>query len=514
MAIFRQKKRTSLIGKVLGRGRPVRAGHPASQQEVARRETMHPVEGDDHVGRGVGKKHLHERVCAVIPDVYPTRIGRVPVQSLVTRRVVRINRSQVDDVAALDPRPFEPDDPVVAAVGSKDEPIGASAAIEPVIPDAARQHVLAVATVESVVPGATRQSVSTRAAEQSVVAGITGYDIGASAAINAVMVGATIGGIVAVAHVDSVVARPAVSPVVAGVEVIGRKPVVAGAADERVVSRKIEKRVVAGAAVSDVVAGTSAERVVSGCAGQDVIARPAENVASKNGHFEHLHFSLQFMAHIKSQFSSGLILSYNYEIVNILPYHVTLLTMQKTLAYFLLECFPMIVFFVAGQRFTFIEATIGYVIAMLLVVGIIGYGSRRLPYLSLIFGTFVLTSGLLTVIFKAPQILIFADSLYFFVGVAALLYYLHSSRSLLERLFGHTFALTQRGWRTLSYIWIGIFLVAGISNEVVRLTATPEWWIVFQFWRGAFILFLTVAQLSIAHYYRDQTLTGRWGIRH
>ena len=173
----------------------------------------------------------------------------------------------------------------------------------------------------------------------------------------------------------------------------------------------------------------------------------------------------------------------------------------------------MVAFFAAAQWLSFIEATAIYVVTTLLVVIIIGFGSRRLPYLSLIFGAFVIGGGGLSILFDYPDILIFADTIYFFSGIAAILWFLKTDKTLVERLFGHTFALTPRGWQLLNWQWILVFSLAGISNEIVRAVATPEWWIGFQFWRGVGIVLLTIGNLYITHHYRDEAVAGAWGIR-
>ncbi len=179
----------------------------------------------------------------------------------------------------------------------------------------------------------------------------------------------------------------------------------------------------------------------------------------------------------------------------------------------LLECLPMVVFYVVSFYVTFLEATALYVLLTALVIIFIKYTADRLPYLSIIFGVFVIGSGVATLAFKEPQFLIFSDTLYFFMGAAVLAYSLTTNRTLIERLFSYAFDLTKHGWRVLTWQWIIIFLLAGATNEIVRLTMTPEWWVGFQFWRGILINVCIVLQIPLCSLYRNQETTSRWGVR-
>lgn len=180
----------------------------------------------------------------------------------------------------------------------------------------------------------------------------------------------------------------------------------------------------------------------------------------------------------------------------------------------LLECVPMVAFFVTSYFMSFLHATMIYVALTAIVVGVIKQTANRLPYLSLIFGMFVIGSGILTILFNEPHILIFADTLYFFMGAAVLGYSLTTHRTLVERLFGYAFDLTQHGWRILTWQWVAVFLIAGISNEIVRVTMSPEWWIGFQFWRAIAINIFILVQIPYCHWHRVPETTNRFGVRH
>lgn len=187
--------------------------------------------------------------------------------------------------------------------------------------------------------------------------------------------------------------------------------------------------------------------------------------------------------------------------------------MVKTTLLFLLECIPMVVYYIASYHYNFISSTLFYVYATIGVVAVMFLYQKRLPALSLIFGFFVIVSGILTFFGDNPDIIIFSDTVYFLLG-AAVLYRSHSwSKPLLERLFGHSFDLLPTGWRVMTWYWFSVFLIAGVSNEIVRHTMTPEWWIGFQFWRGLIILGIAFCLFPVCRRYRNPTTTNAWGVR-
>lgn len=172
----------------------------------------------------------------------------------------------------------------------------------------------------------------------------------------------------------------------------------------------------------------------------------------------------------------------------------------------------MVVFYLASYAYDFITSTLLYVCATILVTAIMIFYHRRLPALSLIFGFFVIVAGILTYLTDNPDIIILSDTIYFFFGAWLFYRSLGWSRPLLHRLFGHTFDLLPAGWRLLTWCWITIFLVAGISNEIVRHTMTPEWWIGFQFWRSVLITLFAFCLFPICRRFRNPHTTSDWGI--
>lgn len=176
--------------------------------------------------------------------------------------------------------------------------------------------------------------------------------------------------------------------------------------------------------------------------------------------------------------------------------------MLLTLTLFFLELSPALAFYIAGQHLTFAGATWVYIATMTVVLAISMAVTRRLPYLSLLFGFFVISSGLLSIATATPDILIVADTIYFALTAIVIWITSHHRTSIMERFFGNTFGMSKRGWYILSRNWTLVLIIAAISNEMVRFMATPEFWIDYQFWRGIVLIAFASTQFYVSSHYR------------
>lgn len=187
--------------------------------------------------------------------------------------------------------------------------------------------------------------------------------------------------------------------------------------------------------------------------------------------------------------------------------------MRRTLLLFIIECLPLVVLFAAGQYTSFYNAIWWYLGSVIAAILLIGYIARRFPYLSVVFGLVIIISGTLSNMYQKPDILIFADSLYYFCAAIALIVGWYNGINLLQKLVGATFAMQKRGWDILLWRWVGVLVLAGISNELVRILETPEFWTEFQFYRTVVILSFASSQLFLTRHYRIVGETSTWGIR-
>jgi intracellular septation protein A len=187
--------------------------------------------------------------------------------------------------------------------------------------------------------------------------------------------------------------------------------------------------------------------------------------------------------------------------------------MLKTIAYFLFECIPMVAFFVVGHWYNFAVATAVNVTLAALIFAYFYFTSKYTSLITIVFAFNVIIAGILSLLFNSPDIFIFSDTIYYATCAILLAWSLRWKKTFLEHLVGHTFALTAAGWRRLTYHWIIVNIICAITNDYVRIFATPEYWIDFQFWRGVAVFAFALSQFYVSHKYRIPEEAGPWGIR-
>ncbi len=177
------------------------------------------------------------------------------------------------------------------------------------------------------------------------------------------------------------------------------------------------------------------------------------------------------------------------------------------------ELGPVLAFFMAGRFFTFFGAVTLFMIAICISCLISWFVEKRLPAIPLISAAFVLTGGALTLWLQNPDVLIFADTLYYVGFVAILGFTLFQKKLVLKTLFNHVFAITDTGWSVLSWRWFWFLLLAAVANELVRIFATPEVWIDYRFYKTIVFAVFATLQFTVSRRYRLPEESSTWGIR-
>lgn len=186
---------------------------------------------------------------------------------------------------------------------------------------------------------------------------------------------------------------------------------------------------------------------------------------------------------------------------------------NKALLHLINEFAPILCFFVAAQVATFYVATATLIISTLLALSAGWYFERRLPILPIISGLFVIVSGLITIYYRAPDALIFADSLYYLLMGITIGVGLVFKANLLKFIFATTFAMTDLGWSILARRWVFIFLLAGLANEIARFSLSPEEWVNFKFLKVITVAAFGIYQFTLARRHRLQHEANAWGLR-
>jgi intracellular septation protein len=177
------------------------------------------------------------------------------------------------------------------------------------------------------------------------------------------------------------------------------------------------------------------------------------------------------------------------------------------------ELGPILAFFVAGRLTDFFTAVVVLMSMSVVAVGISWFTARHIPWLPIVSTLFVLVGGFLTVFLRAPDAIIIADTVYYAAGALLLAIGLWRRTLLLKHLFQAVFAITDTGWRILTWRWIIFLALAAIANETVRILATPEVWVDYRFVKIMVIMAFATYQFTLSRRYRIREESNRWGLR-
>ncbi len=186
---------------------------------------------------------------------------------------------------------------------------------------------------------------------------------------------------------------------------------------------------------------------------------------------------------------------------------------RAAIIHLLTELGPVLIFFIVGELYDFFTAVSILVVATVLALAASWLYERRLPFLAILSTIFVVVSGLITLIYKAPDAIIVADTIYYFLIAGTIGYGLLKRQLFLKWLFDRTFAMHDEGWYILSLRWLYVCSVAGVANEIVRLLCTPEFWIDYRFVKILIIAGFGMYQFRLSRQYRIAEESNQWGVR-
>jgi intracellular septation protein len=122
--------------------------------------------------------------------------------------------------------------------------------------------------------------------------------------------------------------------------------------------------------------------------------------------------------------------------------------------------------------------------------------TRRLPVVPLMTAVLVLAFGALTLYLHDATFIKMKPTILYVCFSAALFGGLAFNRPVLPVLFDNAIALSERGWRVLTFRWAAFFLVLAALNEIIWRTQSTDVWVAFKF-PGLYILvfLFSIAQL-------------------
>jgi intracellular septation protein len=154
-----------------------------------------------------------------------------------------------------------------------------------------------------------------------------------------------------------------------------------------------------------------------------------------------------------------------------------------------LELGPLVLFFFAnayGDRFGIAEdrrifaATAVFIAATALSLAIHYALVRKLPIMPMVSGIVVLVFGGLTLALQDELFIKLKPTIVNLLFGGVLLGGLYFRKPLLAIVLDSVFALTEEGWRKLTFRWAMFFFVLAGLNEIVWRTQTTDVWVSFK----------------------------------
>ncbi len=146
----------------------------------------------------------------------------------------------------------------------------------------------------------------------------------------------------------------------------------------------------------------------------------------------------------------------------------------------LTEYGPLVLFFLSNLAFGIMPATGVLVAATVVAVAFAMWRERRVPWLPVIGAVMVSVFGGLTLAFDDAFFLKIKPTVASLLSAAALARGLLLGRNLLKVLLGSMLDLDERGWRNLTFYWIGLFVVLAVANELAWRTLSTDGWVTFK----------------------------------
>ena len=181
-----------------------------------------------------------------------------------------------------------------------------------------------------------------------------------------------------------------------------------------------------------------------------------------------------------------------------IPGFLTRAASPRTIAAILIEFGPLVLFFLTFEVFSFMTSVIILVVAVTIALAASVRLYRKLSVFPLIASGSVIVFGLLTIVLHNPEYIIFKDTLYFGIFGLAILIPAMAGKLVLKSMFSSIFAITDRGWKIVSYRW-GIFMVLiAVSNEFARAWLSADDWVTYKFIVLIILLIFSGAQFFLS----------------
>ena len=129
----------------------------------------------------------------------------------------------------------------------------------------------------------------------------------------------------------------------------------------------------------------------------------------------------------------------------------------------------------------FFKATFFLVLTSLIAIPVAWYIDKKVPWMPIVTGIFVLFFGSLTLFLQDPDFIILKPTIINLVFSSILLIGLKFNRIFLKIAF-QAFKLDDNTWKKLTIRWSYFFIFLAALNEIVWRNFTSDQWVFFKVW--------------------------------
>ncbi|MFT4098008.1 MAG: septation protein A [Rhodoblastus sp.] len=147
---------------------------------------------------------------------------------------------------------------------------------------------------------------------------------------------------------------------------------------------------------------------------------------------------------------------------------------------FVLEMGPLVLFFLAYNKFGFFAGTGALMVASVIALAVTYALTKHLPVMPMVTAAMVVIFGGATLLLHDATFVKMKATIVYLLFAAALLGGLVFGKALLSVAFDSVMNLTEEGWRKLTLRWGLFFLAMAAVNEIVWRTQTEDFWVKFK----------------------------------
>ena len=144
------------------------------------------------------------------------------------------------------------------------------------------------------------------------------------------------------------------------------------------------------------------------------------------------------------------------------------------------EVTPLIVFFLVNSYYGIYQATLYFMIPSIIAVPVARYIDKKIPWMPIITGVFIIFFGGLTLFFHEENFIKFKPTIINILFAVILLAGLKFNKLFLKMAMSKAFQLKESTWKKLTLRWSSFFLFLALVNEVVWRTQSTDFWVSFK----------------------------------